>query len=57
MRRAPLVAVALGSLLLGAATLPASADLDRRVSFQLIEVVTTDTVVDIGAPGIPPAIS
>ena len=52
MRRGLLVAVALGSLLLGAATFPASADLDGgRVSFQLIEVATSDTVVDIGAPG------
>jgi allene oxide cyclase len=51
MRRGLLVAVALSSLLLGAATFPASADLDRRVSFQLIEVITTDTVIDTGAPG------
>ena len=46
MRRGLLVSVALGSLVLGAATFPASADLDRRVSFQLIEVITTDTVID-----------
>ena len=52
MRKGLLVAVAIGSLLLGATTFPAAANLDGgRVSFQLIEVATTDVVVDIGAPG------
>jgi allene oxide cyclase len=52
MKRALLLAVALSSMLLGAATIPAAADLDPgRASFRLIEDATTDTVVDIGAPG------
>ena len=52
MKRALLIAVALSSMLLGAATIPAAADLDpRRASFRLIEDATTDVVVDVGAPG------